>query len=47
MPTYRMYQGKKLIVTTKFDEKEIKHLRDSGYAKKKNVRFVKVKRRSK
>ena len=42
MAKYRMYKGKKLITTADFSVAGIKHLRESGYAKKKNVSFRKV-----
>jgi len=42
MAKYKMFKGKKFIATATFSLAGIKHLRISGYAKSKGVRFIKV-----
>jgi len=43
MAKYNLYKGKRKIDGMNFTEKEIEHLRKSGYAKKRGVRLVKQK----
>ena len=45
MVKYTMYKGKRKICKATFSEEGMKHLRTSGYAKKKGVSFVKCKRK--
>jgi len=44
MVKYNIYKGKKKISEMSFTDKEIEHLRKSGYARKKGVRLVKKKK---
>ena len=41
MAKYNVYKGKRKISEMSFTDKEIEHLRKSGYAKKKGVKLVK------
>ena len=41
MVKYNVYKGKRKISEMSFTDKEIEHLRKSGYAKKKGVKLVK------